>query len=176
MQMKLLILDLDETLVFASEARWPHTENFRVGNYFVYTRPDLDKFIGFALEHFKVAVWTSAGSEYANEVLGRIFPAHVHLEFVWASERCTWRYDHELQKRYSVKDLKNVHRLGYALESVLIVDDTPRKVERSYGNHIYVTPFEGDPADTELRKLESYLLWLKDLPNMRLVEKRNWRS
>lgn len=43
-----------------------------------------------------------------------------------------------------MKDLRKVRRLGWALEHVLVVDDTPRKYERSYGNLVAVAPFEGD--------------------------------
>jgi hypothetical protein len=38
MATKLLVLDLDETLVFATEWKLPRIEDFRVGSYFVYLR------------------------------------------------------------------------------------------------------------------------------------------
>ena len=92
---KLLILDLDESLVFATKVKMPQAEDFRVGQYFVYKRPGLDAFIAFCFDYFKVAVWTSSHSTYAKEVIERIFERPEQLEFVWARERCTWRSDHE---------------------------------------------------------------------------------
>ena len=37
---------------------------------------------------------------------------------------------------------------------VLVVDDSPEKLQRSYGHYVPSAPFEGNPADEELRKLE----------------------
>lgn len=176
MNSKLLILDIDETLVFATEETLSGAGGFRVGTYFVYKRPGLDSFIEFSLNHFKVAVWTSSGSNYAKEVIKGILRHPEKLQFVWARERCTRRSDPELGASYWIKDLKKVRRIGYRLESVLVIDDSPEKLERSYGNHIRVTPFEGNPTDNELGRLQAYLLWLKDLSNVRLVDKRNWRT
>ena len=173
---KLLILDLDETLVFASEEKLGQVEDFRVDEYFVYKRPGLDKFLNVVLQHFKVAVWTSSASDYARAVIRGIFRNPERLEFVWARQRCTWRLNLEEGGGYWIKDLKKVTKMGHSLKSILVVDDSPRKLERSYGNYIRVAPFEGDAADDELGRLEGYLLTLRDVPNVRAVEKRSWRA
>jgi TFIIF-interacting CTD phosphatase-like protein len=174
--MKLLVLDLDETLVFASETKLARAEDFRVAEFFVYKRPGLDTFIEYILQEFKVAVWTSSSANYAESVIKEIFLEPQRLEFAWSRQRCTRKSDPELGSGYWIKDLKKVRRLGHSLKSILIVDDSPRKLERSYGNYIRVSAFCGDPGDKELGKLESYLHWLKDTPNVRSVDKRNWRS
>ena len=49
-------------------------------------------------------------------------------------------------------------------------------VAASYGNAIYVAPFVGDPADDELLQLARYVVTLRDLPDVRRVEKRGWRQ
>ena len=59
---------------------------------------------------------------------------------------------------------------------MLIVDDTPKKVERNFGNAIYAKPYFGDPEDSELRDLSRYLKSLAALANVRSVEKRGWRN
>jgi hypothetical protein len=74
-----------------------------------------------------------------------------------------------------VKSLKKVKRQGYDLARVLMVDDTARKLERSYGNHVPVRPFEGDPADDELAALLVFLGRFRDLGDVRPPEKRAWR-
>ena len=175
MNSRLLILDLDETLVFATEEKLARDEDLRVGPYFVYKRPGLDSFIEFAFNYFKVAIWTSSSRNYANGTISAIFQHPEQLEFAWARERCTRKSDPETGKSYWIKDLKKVRRLGWSLESVAVIDDSPEKLKRSYGNHIRVAPFVGDPADNELRKLQGYLTWLKEVPNVRMVDKRNWR-
>jgi carboxy-terminal domain RNA polymerase II polypeptide A small phosphatase len=57
-----------------------------------------------------------------------------------------------------------------------MVDDSPEKHTRNYGNLVRVAPFTGDPADTELASLARYLRQLATQPNVRCIEKRGWRS
>lgn len=57
-----------------------------------------------------------------------------------------------------------------------MVDDTPKKLRRNYGNLVRVLPFEGDQRDEELPDLIEYLNQLKDAKNIRRVEKRGWKS
>jgi TFIIF-interacting CTD phosphatase-like protein len=176
MATKLLILDLDETLIFATKRKLSRVEDFRVGSYLVYQRPGLRRFLKFVFDYFKVAVWTSSSTIYANEVAGAIFENLEKLQFVWTQGRCTWKLDPDSGEGHWIKDLKKVKRLGFSLESIVVIDDSPEKLKRSYGNTIYVTPFMGDALDQELRKLQAYLHWLKDVPNVRLIEKRYWRT
>ena len=65
--------------------------------------------------------------------------------------------------------------MGFDLDHVLMVDDSPEKLQENYGNHILVREFTGDLADTELRDLLPFLDSLRSVENVRRVEKRNWR-
>ena len=182
-QDKLLILDLDETLIHATETSLVQQSDFSVYNYHVYKRPYLDTFLATCLDWFDVAVWTSSGSEYAAEVVNAIFPAPQALAFVWTSDRCwiVYNYNYDLidgdyPRYYSRKPLKKVKRQGYNLESVIAIDDTPKKWEKSYGNLVTVKPFEGDRSDRELKYLLVYLDTLRNEENIRSIEKRGWRD
>jgi RNA polymerase II subunit A small phosphatase-like protein len=75
-----------------------------------------------------------------------------------------------------LKDLNKIKRRGFDLARVLIVDDTPQKVHRHYGNAVYVRPFLGDPADEELLHLRKYLRSVSAVDNVRRIEKRGWRE
>jgi carboxy-terminal domain RNA polymerase II polypeptide A small phosphatase len=172
----LLILDIDETVVYATTARLDRPPDFEVAGYFVYRRPGLDEFLKSVSQHFQLAVWSSSGSDYAKQIVEKIFPDLGSLRFVWTRERCTRCLDPETREAYHVKDLKKVKKLGYRIEEILVVDDSPEKVERNYGNHVGVRPYEGQPDDNELGLLMRYLDRLKNVPNVRTVEKRNWRS
>ncbi len=172
----LLILDVDETLLYASEKRLDRESNFRVGSYFVYVRPYLQEFLQCCNEHFRLAVWSSSSADYLNAIVTAILPNDLTLEFVWSRERCIQRFDGELQEIYYVKDLKKVQRMGFDLDRMLILDDTPKKVERNYGNAIYAKPYFGDPMDSELQSLSRYLKSLAPLANVRSIEKRGWRT
>jgi TFIIF-interacting CTD phosphatase-like protein len=173
---KLLILDLDETLIYAAEASLPRKADFLVGQYHVYKRPFLDAFLKSCLDWFEVAVWTSSTPLYAIEIVSVIFEDPEILSFVWASDHCTVVYDIEWFEYYNRKNLKKVKRKGYRLESIIAVDDTPQKWERSYGNLVRVNPFEGDERDDELKYLLLYLEQLRYAENIRSVEKRFWRN
>ena len=173
---KLLILDLDETLIYSTTLKLPYKEDFVLGEYYVYKRPGLDVFLKFVNDNFKLAVWTSSTPDYAQSIVEKIFVTPDILQFLWGRERCISKTDLETREQYWVKDLKKVKKIGYNLDKVLVVDDSPEKLQRNYGNHIPVIPYMGDREDKELKKLNIYLDELKNLESVRSVEKRNWRN
>lgn len=173
---KLLILDLDETLVYATEELLERKEDFVVGQYYVYKRPYLQKFIEFCLENFDVAVWTSSTMNYAIKVVDKIFPNPDVLKFFWARERCTFSFDEEGRDNFLEKKMTKVRRCGYDLAKVIVVDDTPEKWRNSYGNLVRVKSFFGETDDNELKKLILYLQQIKSADNVRKIEKRGWHN
>ena len=173
---KLLILDLDETLIYATEENLERAPNFSVGQYFVHKRPFLDEFLEFCFENFEVAIWTTATKLYAEEILQTILKENQNLKFLWTRERCTFAFDAEEREHYFVKKMYKLRRRGQKLESVIVVDDSPNVWKCSYGNLIRVKKFEGDSTDDELRVLPAYLKKLLKVSNIRMVEKRNWRN
>jgi hypothetical protein len=56
-----------------------------------------------------------------------------------------------------------------------MVDDSPEKHTRNYGNLVRIAPFTGNLADAELAHLARYLRQLATLPDVRCIEKRGWR-
>lgn len=172
---KLLILDLDETLIHASDDPLPVGESFRLGPYHACERPHVREFLRLVGERFRLAVWSSAGSAYVALVVERLFGGAEGLDFVWSRERCTQRFCPETYGYYWRKNLKKVKRLGYDLSQVIAVDDTPRKWEQSYGNLVTVRAFTGAVEDEELPLLARYLETLAGVEDVRRVEKRGWR-
>ena len=170
----LLILDLDETLIYATEDPLRRELDFIVGPYAIYQRPFLSEFLTSCSAWFHLAIWSSATDEYVQAVVERMMPTGIEPVFDWGRRRCVLRYDLEQFEDYHVKDLKKVKRMGYRLERVLIADDTPSKVQRHYGNAVYVPPFLGDSEDGTLPRLAGYLISLHDVANVRTVEKRGW--
>lgn len=173
---KLLILDLDETLVFATEEILERPQDFIVGEYFVYKRPFLKEFIEFCLENFEVAVWTSSTHNYATKIVEEIFPNSNELKFFWSRLRCAIRYDQELQVTYFEKMMSKVRKRKYDLEKVIVIDDSPEKWRNSYGNLVRVKPFFGETDDNELQTSILYLERLKMAENIRKIEKRLWKN
>ena len=150
----LLILDLDETLIYATEELPRREHDFTVGPYAIYRRPYLTEFLTSCTACYRLAVWSTATDEYVRQVVQHILPPDIELAFAWGRSRRVRRYHPEQFEEEFVKDLKKVKRMGYRLEQVLIVDDTPRKVRWNYGNAIYVPPFFDDPEDETLPRLE----------------------
>ncbi|MEZ5335075.1 MAG: HAD family hydrolase [Methanolobus sp.] len=168
MKDKLLILDLDETLIHSEMNGLGHQHDFRCSDYYVYKRPFLEEFLEFIASLFEVAVWTSASSDYADCIISNIFPENYPLKFVWSRERCTRMYVHpsetiEMNSFTYVKDMKKVKNKGYDLRKILVIDDSPEQLQRSYGNLIQVKQFSGEEDDNELYFLKSYLAILKNV-------------
>ena len=103
---------------------------------FVYERPGLKDFINYAGDNFELAVWSSSGSDYAQTIVNYIFNSPNDLKFIWSQEKCVSRMDMESREYYRIKDLKKIKKFGFDLEKVLIIDDSPEKLTRNYGNHI----------------------------------------
>ncbi len=173
----LLILDVDETLIYVALAPLARPPDFYVHRMPAYRRPYLDDFVRHAASLFRLGIWSSATEDYLGEAIPRIIPSSIELAFAWGRKRCTPRVDSTRQGRVTyLKDLKKVRRHGFDLRHVLVVDDSPEKVERSYGNAIYVSPYEGALEDMELPALSRYLNTLVSADDVRQIEKRGWRN
>ena len=133
MNRPLLILDLDETLIYSTKNALPCKHDFECCEYLVHKRPSVDSFIESMAVHYDLAVWTSSSSDYASCIKAGIL-ANVSLKFLWSRDKCTRRFDSEMQEHYWVKNLKKVKRAGFDLERVLFVDNTPQKLESNFGN------------------------------------------
>jgi RNA polymerase II subunit A small phosphatase-like protein len=181
----LLILDLDETLIHATETMLDRPPDFEVFGYHVYRRPYLELFLESVRNDFDLAVWSSASDGYVQAVVDHIFEEPASLQFIWGRSRATLRrvsqdesghmidpWDHT----HYLKPLAKVRRMGWRLERVLIVDDTLEKCVRNYGNAVHPRPYEGDASDAELPLLAAYLRTLKSELNVRSIEKRRWRD
>jgi RNA polymerase II subunit A small phosphatase-like protein len=178
MEPLLVVLDLDETLVYASDEGLLEGSDpdFYVGQYPVYKRPHVDSFLRDLFQEFRVAVWTSSSPSYAWEMVSKLFGSlQDELLFVWDSSRCTQKFDPEKMEWYWLKNLKKAKRRGFDLSRTVAVDDTPLKYKKSYGNLVRMRAFEGGEDDW-LPALLKYLRWLNNKPDVRTVEKRGWKT
>ena len=172
----LLILDLDETLIHSSRTRLLNAEDFTFDDYFVYKRPYLNKFLEGISKHFQLGVWSTAGDEYVTEIVRYIKRETIDLAFCWGRSKCSTRRDRELDTYFFEKRLDKLKKQGFQLDKILIVDDSPEKSITNYGNAIHIKPFTGEPDDEELLHLFRYLVSLKEVENVRMLEKRYWRN
>lgn len=181
-----IILDIDETLVYATKNRLELEHDFVLGDYFVYKRPRFHEFIDFVNGNFRFATWSSATDSYVHEMNEKL-GLNEKAIFCWARSKATIKrpslFDADgdlnidsIDQHYYVKRLKKVKKLGFDLNKIVIIDDTPRKSQENYGNAIYVSEFKGDKNDNELLELTEYLKKLKRVDNVRVLEKRNWKE
>lgn len=182
----LVILDIDETLVYSTKTKLDIDHDFKLGDYFVYKRPYLDDFIDFVFHNFSLAIWSSATDDYVREITEKL-GLEDKAVFCWARSKATFKsqflgdlIDEEIiesdDHQYYIKRLKKVKKLGFHLNKILIIDDTPTKSQTNFGNAIYVSEFKGNPRDTELLDLSNYLTTYKVVENVRVIEKRDWRK
>lgn len=176
----LLVLDLDETLwhgkLHQEEVTW------------FETRPYLAEFIQDITPHYSLGIWSAGttpwveyGLEHVRTRLGIDFKAL--CEFVWDRRRCTETsfinyepYGDCYPRRFFAKPVRKFRSLKIPKERILVVDDSPENYLDGYGHLVRTTPWLGDPSDYELIDLAKYLVAIKDVPNFRALEKRNWRS
>ncbi|MEP6018828.1 MAG: HAD family hydrolase [Paracoccaceae bacterium] len=181
----LLVLDVDETLIYGTQRPLDRDADFRVQEFFIYRRPNLSRFLEACSEWYELGVWSSASDEYVELIVDNIFPKPELLHFVWGASRATVkrtlpedyeRFGTDLGEYHYQKRLDKLKRFGWPLDKILIVDDSPEKCATNFGNAIYPARFEGEDSDDELSYLASYLHELKSCENYRTIEKRRWRS
>ena len=150
MAIRLIVFDLDETLVHATEAPLPHPHDFRAGAYFVHVRPFAPELVAFCASRCDVGVWSSAGERYVEAVTEQLFGAAAPLRFAWSVSKCIQRIDPKSNGYVYIKDLRRLMKHGYAVDEILMLDDSPEKLQRQPANHIHVPAFTGDPGDDAL--------------------------
>ncbi|MGB7440033.1 MAG: HAD family hydrolase [Coleofasciculaceae cyanobacterium] len=173
---KLLVLDLDETLIYSTPRPLARNPDFWVLGYYVYKRPGVDEFLSACMSWFEIAVWTAASSSYAHQIVKNIFPDPTQLKFIFTGERCRLQLDRDSGVYQSIKSLKKIKIKGYSLKKVLAVDDKPESFSDNHGNGILVKGYNGEAEDRELILLLKYLKMIGQVKNVRKVKKKGWRE
>lgn len=174
---RLLIFDLDETLIHTSTEDLPGLSTIaRIGDMRIYARPHLYFFLSSLEPLYNLGVWSASSADYASVVLSAIFSNVEALALAWSRERCGLSYAPEAGEHRLVKDLRKVKRKGYELAKTLIIDDIPGNLRKNYGNHIRIPPFTGCTEDRALLNLARILSDKSILTHndFRDVDKRHW--
>lgn len=154
----LVIFDLDETLVHATEVALPRGADFKCASYFVYVRPHLSEMLSIVGARYDIAAWSSSSRSYVDQVVAQIFSPGLNLKFAWCIDQCVQRVDLHNGGYVYIKDLRKVQKFGYALDRVIMVDDSAEKVARQPQNHLMIAPFKGEDTDKELLGLANQLM------------------
>lgn len=166
-----LVLDLDETLVFATlerQARVDHELALAGQTVFLQVRPYALDFLAAARTQWDLHIWSTGQPIYVEAVcrclgLDPDTPA-------WARDRCR-RLDTIPDHHHEPYD-KPLAAIGTELASTIIVDNAPGTFACNPRNGIPITAWHGDRSDQQLRLLALYLHWLAAQPDMR---RDHWR-
>lgn len=167
---KLLVLDLDETLISSNECpphNWDNTEiiNFQLTNKFNYTiyvkfRPFVFEFLEAVSKYYDIAIFTASEKAYADSIINKLDPERKLISKRYYNTDC------DQLNGIFVKDLS---KLGRSLKDVIIVDNTVLCFAYQLNNGVPILSYYGDgqPCDSELIDLKDFLLYLKDFSDVR---------
>lgn len=154
---KLLILDLDETLI--------HTDfDYKFDKHDVYLkltlednmesilpiniRPYLYEFLEFTTNHFEIAVFSASCKEYAEMITKHLDPDKRFFRYVFSRESCII---------YKKLYLKFIDIFDVNPKNCVIVDNSLFSFAYNLSNGILVTSFYDDKDDDDLLSLKMYL-------------------
>lgn len=162
---KILVLDLDETLVHCSFRQPDHYDDtIQIAiegieyQVFIQKRPNLQKFLNRVMTDFYVIIFTASLSEYANPIIDIICPSLPHGQRLFR-ESCLF-----VDGIY-IKDLSIFHT---PLDNIIIVDNNPCSFLFHSSNAILSDTWEGDLRDTQL--IDEILPILNECKNAKNVQ------
>ena len=114
----------------------PVEPDTRVGQFHIYNRPGLQRFVAMLLERFVVGVWSSAKQHNLRGIVTHIFgDAEERLAFVWGQEACTYAGTSGKSKPLFLKELCRVWTApafaAFGPNNTLLVDDDEYKAARN---------------------------------------------
>lgn len=188
---KLLVLDIDSTLVWADYQEVPGADTVlwvRKVPVWVKKRPGLDAFLAYCFANYDVAIWSAASKEYVQKIAEYLISGIAELTgvprswvFVMSGERCTQHYsfnqDNDNYRMYVLKKLQKIWTASkykkYTRYNTLVVDDDSDTYLKNYGNAIPIAAYYGPSCDArdndvELVRVQKILEAKRDIPNVRL--------
>uniref|UniRef100_A0A6C0BMR1 FCP1 homology domain-containing protein n=1 Tax=viral metagenome TaxID=1070528 RepID=A0A6C0BMR1_9ZZZZ len=159
MKKRLVILDLNGFLVRRIHERdtydlsdaFLETADAHARPFFIWCRPHAREFLTFLLQHFTVAVWTSARKYNAHQMVNTLIPdagERKKLLFVWDQSQCQDKSDdlpEDVKKKYLfTKPLAKVWQAfpDFNHTNTRIIDDSPAKmVDNPPHTHLVPSPW-----------------------------------
>lgn len=156
---KILVLDLDETLIH-SMSRSTSSSNLSQGHmvevkfsstgvstlYCVYKRPYCDLFLSSVSKWYNLVIFTASMREYADPVID-------WLESGISAKFTQRRYRSDCILRDGIGYVKDLTIISKNLQDIIIVDNSPISYAMHVDNAIQVEGWISDPTDTGLLNL-----------------------
>lgn len=169
---KLLVLDLDETLVHSMTRGNPrvsqlvevHLRNSPMASfYYVATRPFCSDFLTAVLQWYDVAIFTASVCEYADPIIDLI----EHN----VGRKC---FKRRLYRDSCTPDgkggyIKDLRVLEQDMSRVLLVDNSPVSFARQRCNGLAIEGWISDPSDRTLLQMLPLLFALRHTSDVRSI-------
>lgn len=166
---KLLVLDMDETLVHATapadgDYRLKVTEGFEIG---LKLRPFVRDFLAKMSQMYEIAVFTSSQQAYADTVLNFLDPGNCLIHHRLYRQHCSF------QAGTAAKDLRVF--TGVDLRDIVICDNLISNFALQLENGVPVKTWTGAKDDKELVLLCQYLVRLAGVKDVREVNRETFK-
>lgn len=165
-----LVLDLDNTLVYASLKKlkiFDHkitvTHSGKTQDVWIVERPGLAAFLDQVATKYELVLFTAGIKQYGLKVL-RLIDRNMNISYFLDRRFCTIIGKNNKNQDFFAKDIRI---LGRDLSKILIVDDRAYSFCFDVYNGILVPVFNGDPDDRCLESLRRYLDECSTLEDMR---------
>lgn len=149
----LLLLDLDNTLIYGSYKELPKGELlFQHGKYlWVYARPGAREFVHGLSELGDIIVYTSAMRDYAKKVCRELEIPHKEL---FSRKHC--KYQNGIYRKWIRKEWHE------AYERIIVVDDDPAVYLDDIAYQVPIRKYMGEASDNSLLKLIPTLFFISN--------------
>jgi CTD small phosphatase-like protein 2 len=179
---KLLILDLDETLVHSDLDFLLKEKNVKYDTILHFDseeekniplplmiRPGLYKFLDYASENFDLVVFTASDQDYADTIINYIEKDKKYFKMRLYRNNCIF-----IEPGLYIKDLR-IFNSWKNMENIIIVDNSLFSFANQLNNGILITSFFDDKKDTFLYNVKDYLEYIKNEKDIREINKESFR-
>ena len=179
---KLLILDLDETLVHSDIDFLLKEKNINYDTvlYFdteeekniplpLIIRPGLYEFLDYASQNFNLIIFTASDQQYADTIINYIEKDKKYFKMRLYRNNCIF-----VDPGLYIKDLRIFFPFKN-MEDIIILDNSLFSFANQLNNGILITSFFDDKDDTFLSNVKEYLEYIKNEKDIRQINKESFK-
>ena len=166
---KLLILELDETLIHTSFVQIPNCDydfNFNINflerpvTVFVYKRPYVNEFLYQMSKYYNIIIYSSNIKEYSNPLIDKLDEENVIYKRIYKDKTI------ELNGKLISDLTKLIYDYG---KNIIIISNNsvPSFINDSNNNTLPINSWNFNKSDDELIKLKSFLEFLSSVNDVR---------
>lgn len=179
---KLLILDLDETLIH-SDLDFILKEKVKKYDKILHfnseeekniplpllLRPGVEKFLEYVEKEFDLIVFTASDKAYADTIINYIERDKKYFKMRLYRNHCIF-----IEPGLYIKDLRIFSDIKN-MEDIIILDNSLFSFANQLNNGILITSFFSDKNDTFLQNVMDYLDYIKNEKDIREINKDSFR-